>query len=711
MLVDPDELQALVQALIEEARQRARRRRRRRGALAVLALLAGVGAYLGLEHGGGSTSAAPPAHAGKRPAAAALRTADGWGPSHGPDGGSADAVAVAPSAPNVVYVGTSRGVFRSTNGGRSWTTAGPNRYLIPGVTSLLVDPRAPATVYAGLNWRWARGMSYYQRVEKTTDGGRTWHVLGLRGEPVAITRTAVYALTGIGRVVRSTDGGRTWQPASGGLPDAYVRGIAAAPSAPGTVYAAMGLRGVFASDDSGDRWRRVAMSARYGEVTAVAVDPLQPRTVYAATNAGIAGSTDGGRSWQLLNAAIGQHGHSGWNLQVAALVIDPLDPQTMFAATRCAGVFKSTDGGRRWSAANTGLEPGCPWAYAVALDPLAPRTVYAADPTRGVLRSIDGAAHWQPANDGLTLARIWALGISPRSPRTVYAATGPLGLFASTDGGVRWRSLAIGLHHAYAVAVDPNDPEHLLVAGSSSPGQQGPGRNGIASSSDGGRTWEAPTGDPRYVGVVAISGSTAYAATTNGDGIYGSSDGGRSWRHLGPPGVAYAQGLAVDPDNPEIVYAGAIGKTGGVYKSGDGGRSWQHFIPAVDVNAVVLDPADPSTVYAAASDGGVLESTDGGTTWQAKNAGLTWRVWSRHGKKWVTLPRPIAALAIDPARPTTLYALADPGGVYRTTDAGTSWRPANAGLGDREVTTLAFDPAGRTLYAGTADSGVVSLRP
>ena len=130
------------------------------------------------------------------------------------------------------------------------------------------------------------------------------------------------------------------------------------------MYAAMGRRGVFESTDGGAHWQAVGISWRFGEVTAIAADPLHPRTVYAATTAGVVVSHEGGRSWRMLNATIGGHGRDRWYMQVTALLVDPLDSRTVYATTRCAGVFKSTDGGHRWSAANAGLGPQCPWAYA-----------------------------------------------------------------------------------------------------------------------------------------------------------------------------------------------------------------------------------------------------------------------------------------------------------------------------------------------------------
>ena len=180
---------------------------------------------------------------------------------------------------------------------------------------------------------------------------------------------------------------------------------------------------------------------------------------------------------------------------------------------------------------------------------------------------------------------------------------------------------------------------------------------------------------------------------------------GHNWRALGPPGVRYVQALAVDPGDGAVVYAGVYGVAGrGLYKTTDGGSSWQRVTDAlnVDVMAVALDPENSSTVYVGTSggEGGVFKSTDRGTTWQPENSGLRWRV-KAHTGKWITPTMAITALVIDPAHPATLYAATDPRGVFRSTDAGTSWHPFNAGLTDRNVKTLALDATGRTVYAGT----------
>lgn len=728
-LVDRDELEALVEALIEEARRRARRRRWRNGAGALLAVLAGGGLYFGLDHGGRATSgSAPPAETPAGGATATARSGGGrWDLPHGPEGGLANTVAVAPSAPKTVYVGTGRGVFRSTNGGRSWTSAGlvppasTYRSSVPGVTSLSVDPRTPSTVYAGLNsqWdggKWNGGTTFRHAVYKTADGGKTWRALHLIGQPVAISPTGppiIYAAAGgrggESRLLRSADGGRSWQPADSGLPSTYLWALAFDPAAPGSVYAAMGQRGIFESSDGGGRWRAVRVSVAYREVTAIAVDPRQPQTIYAGTDTGVIKSLDGGRSWRMANAAMGGHGRDRGYMQVTALLVDNRHSQTVYATTGCAGVFKSTDGGHTWASANEGLRPQCPSSYALALDPRASQVVYAADAVRGMFKSLDGGARWHTANNGLSLTWVSSLAVDPQAPRTVYASAGELGLFKSSDASAHWRLLASAPHLVEGIALDSSDPRNILVVAAA---------YGVVRTTDAGSTWtEASLGaDSRKATVVALSGTTAYAGTS-GDGVFGSTDGGRTWRPLGPSGVIHVQALAITPADPTVVYAGVFGSQGrgDLYKSSNGGSSWQRLYGArgIDVSAIALDPENSANVYVGAEGaGGVDKSTDGGATWHATNSGLPGRrVKDRaHAGKWITFTIGVTALAIDPTHPETLYAATDSHGVFRSTNSGKSWHSFNAGLTDHDVSALALDATGETLYAATAGGGVVSLR-
>jgi photosystem II stability/assembly factor-like uncharacterized protein len=655
---------------------------------------------------------------------AAAAAAARWMPSHGPDGGGASALAIAPTAPETVYVGTGGGVFRSLNGGLSWASAGlagqpgPDGSSPPAITSLVVDPRTPTTLYAGLSGRWDGGATYRRPVFKSTDGGHSWRALALRGQPLAITPTGppiLYAAAAGSRLFRSTDAGRSWQSADRGLPPAYLWSLAFDPTAPATLYAAMGADGVFESRDGGASWRALGIAPADGDVTAIAVDPRQPHTIYAGADAGLLKSLDGGGSWRRVNAALGGHGRDRGYMQVTALVVNPRDSLTVYATTRCTGVFKSDDGGHTWSPANAGLQPRCPSTYSLALDPRAPSTLYAADPSRGVFESRDGGSRWYAMNDGLSLSTVFALAVDPQQPHTVYAAAGDLGLFDTDDGGAEWRSLAPRIKLVDDVALDPTSPVNVLAVVP---------RYGVVRSTDAGRTWvqaRLGTGE-RGVSVVAISGGAAYAG---GRSLFASTNDGRSWRALRPSGIGIVQALAIAPENASVVYAGTFGldsgghgsTDGGLYRSIDGGNSWQRLTGALDtdVAAIALDPENPAAVYIATFGGkdAVFKSADGGTSWQRADSGLPRRrvrFRTDNGRKWTTYMLGVNALAIDPAHPTALYAAIYGRGVFRSTDSGKNWQPFNAGLTLTNVRALALDATGQTLYAGTDDGGVVSLR-
>jgi hypothetical protein len=113
------------------------------------------------------------------------------------------------------------------------------------------------------------------------------------------------------------------------------------------------------------------------------------------------------------------HGPGGGTM--SGLAIDPLTPATLYASVRTSGVFKSTDGGESWSAANTGLTNTDVWP--LAIDPLAPATLYAGTYGGGVFKSTDGGDNWSAVNTGLTSATIQALAIDPTIPSTLYAGT------------------------------------------------------------------------------------------------------------------------------------------------------------------------------------------------------------------------------------------------------------------------------------------------
>lgn len=166
-----------------------------------------------------------------------------------------------------------------------------------------------------------------------------------------------------------------------------------------------------------------------------------------------------------------------------------------------------------------------------------------------------------------------------------------------------------------------------------------------------------------------------------------------SWSQIGPEGGTAAS-MAVDPTDPKTVYVGAFG---GIYKSTDGGASWKltivGFPKSVRVFAVVLNPVNPSIVYAGVGGHGIYKSTNGGASWSAVNTGLS--------------NRQVRALAIDPKSPNTLYTGTLNGGVFKTTDGGLSWSALSISSTSLSVFNLVIDPVNTSIvYATTSGKGI-----
>jgi len=376
-----------------------------------------------------------------------------------------------------------------------------------------------------------------------------------------------------------------------------------------------------------------------GDARALAINPTTPTTLYAGTNGnGVFKSTDSGGTWSAANMGL-------TNLRVRALAIDPTTPATLYAGGG-GGVFKSSDSGGTWAAANTGLTNLD--VRALAINPTAPATLYAGTYLGGIFKSTDSGGTWAAANTGLTTLDVRALAINPMTPSTLYAGTYGGGVFKSTDSGGIWTVANAGLTNI----------------------------------------------DVNTLAINPTTASTLYAGTYGG-GVFRSTDSGGIWANTGLPG-SWVYALAIDPTNPATLYAGRVcGGCGGVFKSADSGGTWAATSTGPtypDVIALAINPATPATLYAGSSGSGVFKSRDSGGTWADANTGLT------------TLY--VDALAINPTT-ATLYAGTYYKGVIRSTDAGGTWAAANTGLTDGYVLALAINPTiPATVYAGTIYGGV-----
>jgi len=222
------------------------------------------------------------------------------------------AVAVDPRDPATDYAGTLGGIYKSANAGANWRTlfTPALRDDIRSGLELAVDPQHPATVHAIIA---RHNGSYESVVRRSQDGGRTWP----RASQVQAAK------------VPEAPGASIDEP----IP---APPLAIDPLSPDTLYA--GGLGVRRSVDGGKTWRQAGLPR--SPVLALAVDPKETAVVYAGTNAGLSKSTNAGTTWQPLHGALD-------DVRVEALAVDPAHRRTVIAGTD-QGVFWSTDGGDRW---------------------------------------------------------------------------------------------------------------------------------------------------------------------------------------------------------------------------------------------------------------------------------------------------------------------------------------------------------------------------
>jgi photosystem II stability/assembly factor-like uncharacterized protein len=644
-----------------------------------------------------------------------------------------------PNNPDIVWAGTQgmRGIFKSVDGGETWMKRdnGVTEWneitfrgfaICPGNSDIVL---AAAEISTGVQGEWFEKVK--GKIYKTVDGGENWYPVW-EGDSLArvlifdpTDPDIVYASTGIfdreafnkvgEGVLKSTDGGETWFPINNGLgKNLFIGFLDMHPTNPQVLIAAAGnetltyIQGhpsaVYITYNGGEHWKEVLST---GDVfTVAAFSPSNPEVVYAGSEAAFYRSEDGGKTWRRFNK-----------------------PEE-----ECYGP--------------PGIKPGIP--ISIVIDPDDPMTLFVNNYDGGVFRSTDGAETWVDSSQGYTGANIWAIAIDSRHPDTIYS-TCRSSIFRSLNGGKTWSGLAFihEAREPYAVAVNPENPREVLISGESSvsilkstdggntwrvvfqqPQPFEPG-NPIGI-----RTIAYAPSDPNivYAGTRRSPGRPSTDITNEAFGIYKSSDGGETWVEVngGLENLSKnINAIVVHPKDPDIAYAATPDQ--GVLKTTDGGKSWHlinNGLMSLDVESLAIDPKDPEIIYAGLGEGaGIYKTTNGGEVWEGINYGIQVECPSflqrigqvRPGISLVkprrTLPKDyyslpwtsIRSIVVDPVDSQIIYAADFYLGVYMSTDGGLSWDPINDGLRTKAVSALALSADGRVLYAATSGEGVFRL--
>jgi photosystem II stability/assembly factor-like uncharacterized protein len=501
-----------------------------------------------------------------------------------------------------------RGVYRSADGGRSWTRVLPADGS-SGASDVYLDYADPQIAYALLNAGTSNTGAY-----RSLDGGVTWQPVASRGLPdgARISAMAVasgthgrrlYAVAGVGggrggggrALYRSDDGGDSWIVGARQLASAGGK-MYADPQNPDAVYL-MGTT-IYRSTDGGQRLAAFWGAPSGADPRFLWIDPTNSKRMIAGVDQGPAISVDGGESWTPYYGLVnGQFYRVSTDYDFPYHVCGPQqDSGTACVASRSDfGQIRPND----WYMPG-GFENG----FLIA-DPSDKRYMY----TQGwyhVLRRFDRATNqvivlYQPAGDE-RFGGAPPLAFSPRDPRTLYMAAQHV--LASSDRGETWRRISPDL------AAPPGTPVPTAA----------PGGGGVGAPAPGGSIQTlAPS--PVGAGVIWVGTSTGL--------IHVTRDGGKTWTNVTPPNLPPTGINVIDAShaNAGTAYAALLSRDGHphIYRTSDFGHGWQEISSGLTdgeiVRVVREDPKDPALLYAGTVTG-VYVSFDRGDHWQSLQLNL-----------------------------------------------------------------------------------------
>jgi photosystem II stability/assembly factor-like uncharacterized protein len=468
---------------------------------------------------------------------------------------SGTALAVVRSA----YPETPRGIFRTTNGGYSWTrlSNAPEGY----VWAFAVSPSEPRTLYVSVE---------NQGLYRSSDGGGTWTPAS-GSVPLSKTFTAlavdprssriVYAGTTNG-LMKTTNGGRHWEPA-GVSPSAFVGAMAVDPRDPEVVYAGVhssmyNLGGIWRSRDAGRHWERRSQGILGVAVSSIAVDAADPRALLVGADAGLFRTTNGGRRWVRIGM---KPAHV---ISVQQIAASPVTSGTFFAMGR--SLWKTVDGGGSW----TEIPQVQAGFGRVRFDPADPDVAYVLT-RQQLFRGTVDASPWAAVAASPMPCSTFDFAVVPAAgpgPSILYVAgtgTGPRcsepyrsQILRSTDGGLSWQPADAGLpgEGVFALAADPLNPEVLYTGIGRQPDDPVPA---VWKSLDGGASW-SPAGEEllgaSIISLLALPTAGHVWAVTREGKAFLSTDAGESWQEQGQLQCTFTCSMAFDPRDPERIYAG-----------------------------------------------------------------------------------------------------------------------------------------------------------
>ena len=632
-------------------------------------------------------------------------------------GGRTVAISGVPGTPNVFYMAPNNGgVWKTTDSGLTWNPIFDDQPT-GSVGALAIAPSNPDVIYVGSGEGLRRpDLSVGDGVYKSTDGGRTWLHLGLRDaqqigaivvdphDPNRVFVAAVghpYGPNSERGVFRSTDGGMTWQKIL--YKDENIGAIDLAfdstnaqtiyavlwasrrpPWTTGGSYGAPGS-GLFKSADGGTTWEQLTKGlpsgADLGRI-GIAIAPSDPKRMYALVQSEKAGgvykSNDAGESWQRVNSENRVYGRGD---DFACVRVHPKDRDTIFIAN--TSTYKSNDAGHSFTAIKGA--PGGDDYHTVWVNPEDPQIIALAS-DQGVTITVNSGATWSSWYNQPT-AQFYHVITDNQFPYWVYGGqqeSGSAGTVSRSDvGEITFRDwYPVGVEEYGYVAPDPLDP-NMIYGGKATRFDR------VTRQTKDISPVALRTGKYRFnrTAPIIFSYVDPHTLYLGSNVLFATKDGGNSWQIISPdltradPGVPSSLGSFLDADP-------AKGKHRGV------------------IYSIAPSPQDGNLIWVGTDDGLIQVTHDGGKTWQnVTPPDLT--PWSKIAQldashfDTQTVYGAVNRFRLDDLRPH----------IYRTHDGGKTWQHTVNGIGENEpVNAVREDPERKgLLYAATEKTVYVSF--
>ncbi|XVJ57929.1 MAG: hypothetical protein HEQ23_00455 [Tepidisphaera sp.] len=618
--------------------------------------------------------------------------------------GRVASVAPHPTDPNTVYIAAaSGGVWKTTNGGTSWTPMSDGLSTLNS-GAIVVHPADPNMVILGTGEQPTD--SNGDGVFRSLDGGATWARIGTAAQvgsqiaEIAVhpTNTNIIHVAGSRGYVRTTDGGATWSQRLTGT----CNSVRIDPTNPDTLLIGRSGLGVYRTTNGGTTVTRITAGLPTSGIsdTHVTICEGTPSVAYAAilsSGGGLQGlyrSADGGVTWAVKPSTPNFCSPQCW--YDVYVEVDPTNPNRVFCGGvdpryAVAGVIRSTNGGDTWtevSAYSGGtLHPD---HHDMGFGPSG--TIWEAN-DGGVWKSTNGGTSWINCNSNLAISQLYNIVVHPNFPERMLGGTQDNGTPERVSDSSTWPQLQSGDGGFSAYDYSGTTRRYTTyVYLTLYRWNSGSSRDISGDWGSDPTNWISPVVVDPTTPTTLVAGTNRVWRTTNASATT------PTWTAVSTSAVGAGgtiNALAVAKTNSSVIYSGS--STGDVFVTTNV-TTWTNRssgLPNGAISDIIVSPTDAAMAYVS------YFNTSGGRIWRTTNSGVTWT------NVTGTLPDGVGVTAMEvdfgPAVPA-IYA-GYGAGLYCSTDGGATWTRNNGTFPNVNVGDLTIDRARRTIAAGTYGRG------